>query len=471
VILAINLIVVAGLHLTAQTAVPPGASMPAASSVWTLGLARFGQAKAGQPPSILQETLPRLIVADLSSLPTRHTPDAAAAETAALASLRARFAAGVDLASKLDARSARFFAPSLEEYAKKADIATADKQVAASSQKLSELDSGKSASIPPPIDRAAKLWDGHANGQLIDIPSSGLSQAAKAAAVDLLVTGTVSLQSGYAIVVVRGFDAILEREVFSWKTFCSVDDPAPLAADIAERLELWVAGRAFARVEVRVNPASAELRVNDELHEKNLPVFYIYQNGKVRLEATASGYATRVVEVDLELGDRKSLDIALEPLSTGIVNLSTDPTGASISLDSVPIGQSPISIKLDGGRGIANVSAKGREPQDIVLPNSGDSKLNVNLQPVDSLGPSGRLSAAKDRFYESLGWFVLSIPATTLTAGVFGDYYDAYARSGAPSMYTSRNVAAAALAACAIATGVTATIMIIRLVKYLKAAH
>ena len=220
-----------------------------------------------------------------------------------------------------------------------------------------------------------------------------------------------------------------------------------------------------------MNPASAELRVNGELHGSDSPVLYVYNEGTLHLEATASGYATRTVDVDLTLGDRKSLDIALEPLATGIVNLSTDPTGAAISLDSVPIGQSPISIKLDGGRGIATVSAKGHEPQNIVLPSSGRTELNISLLPSDSLGLSGRISAAKDRFYESLGWFVLSIPATTLTAGVFGGYDEAYVRSGASSIYDSRNVAVAALTVSVIATGVTATIMIIRLIKYLGAAH
>lgn len=420
---------------------------------------------------MLQETIPLLIADDLKSLPTRHTPDAAAKATMALAALRARFAAGVDLASKLDARSAHFFEPSLDTYARKAAIDTADKQVAASLQKLAEMDSEKGSSIAPPVDRATKLWDGHAKGQLIDIPTSGLSTAAKAAAVDLLVTGTVSFQSGYAIVTVHGFDAILEQEAFAWKTFCAVDDPAPLASDIARRIELWVAGRAFARVEVTLIPASAELLVNDELQERKSPILYFYQEGRVRLEATASGYSPRVLDVDLAFGDRKALKFSLEPTATGIVNLITDPPGASISLDSVPIGQSPISIKLDGSRGIATASAKDHEPQNIVLPSSGESDLNIRLQPSDSLGPSGRLSAAKDRFYESLGWFVLSIPVTTLSAGVFGGYDEAYARSGDSSIFVSRNVAGTALIAAAIATGVTATFMVIRLIKYLGKAY
>jgi hypothetical protein len=54
---------------------------------------------------------------------------------------------------------------------------------------------------------------------------------------------------------------------------------------------------------------------------------------------------------------------------------------------------------------------------------------------------------------------------------VFGGYDEAYARSGDSSIFVSRNVAGTALIAAAIATGVTATFMVIRLIKYLGKAY
>ena len=90
----------------------------------------------------------------------------------------------------------------------------------------------------------------------------GLAQAAKTAGVDLLVSGSLAVDSGYATLSLRGFDSALGREVFAWKGFCAVDDPEPLASEMAEKLEAWSAGRPFARVELKSRPASAEIRVN-----------------------------------------------------------------------------------------------------------------------------------------------------------------------------------------------------------------
>jgi hypothetical protein len=443
--------------------------------VWVLGIARFSPAEDGDAQSILLSALPRLIAADLKSLPTRRTPDADAAEIARLSSLRARFSAGTDLAAKLDARALGFLDPSLDGEARKAGINSADKNLLESAKKLDEASKdGKKDGEKPEAKSAeivAQLWSGHAKGQLIDPTASDLSKAAKASGVDLLVTGSIALESGYAKVVVRGFDAALGREVFAWKSFCAVDDPEPLAADMAVRLERWTAGRNFARLELKPDPTAAELRVNGKLLSGSSHIAYVYRGGPVDILATASGYAPLSTSVEIALGDRKTQELKMEPLSMGSIFLSTEPSGASISLDSVPQGKSPLSIGLVGSRAIVSASAEGSETQTIVLPASGDGSIDLKLRPSDELGPAGRISAAKDSFYSSLGWFILSIPVTALTYGIYQDYDEAYLRSGSSSMYNSRNTAYVAVAATASVTATTAVFMVIRLVKYISAAH
>jgi len=437
-----------------------------------LGIARFGVEKSDDPISPLQDTIPLLIASDLKSLPARRVPEEDAAEAAALSTLRSRFGLGADLATKLDARALRFFDPILDVDAWKDGISSAEKQVSAAADKLKEAETDLVPAAPkPPTEQEAKLWDGYAKGQLIDSPSLGPAQAAKAAKVDLLVTGSVDVQSGYAAVRVHGYDAALDREVFSWKNFCSVDDPAPLAADIARRLERWTAGRNFARLEVKLSPSSAELSVDGEPFDGEPTVIYVYRDGSLHLAASAAGFSPRAMKVDLALGDDRSVDLRLEPLATGNLDVTTDPSGAAISLDSVPIGRSPISIALDGSRRVVMAQAEGREPQTTILPDSGQGALRLDLLPSDGLGPKGRILAAKDSFYSSFGWFVLSIPVTAIAYGMNNGYSEASARSGLPSLADSGQFSNYALWAAAAATAATATFMITRLVKYLAAAH
>ncbi len=461
----------------AAPSTPPVAPTPSGPLPWVIGISRFAAENADARHSTLQETIPLLIISDLPSLPTRRTPDDVAEEIAALVSLRSRFSLGSDLATKLDARAGRFFDPILDVDAWNDGIFTADKQVSAAKDKLKVAVADAGVVSSTPADRPVQLWDGHEKGQLIDLPSKGLSQAAKAAKVDLLVTGTVSIDNGYATIQIRGFDSALDREVFSWKGYCAIDDPGPLAADIADRLERWAAGRDFSRLTVNLSPPSAELSVDGEQVSGGSLVIYSYITRKAHLYASAAGYSDRTADIDLALGDRKTVDMKLDPLATGTVDLSISPAGTAVNLDSVPLGNSPLSITLDGSRRIVTAQSKGMESQTVVLPPSGDSELNITLLPSDGLGPKGRILAAKDEFYQSFGWFVLSIPVTALTWGIYNGYTEAYNRSlltqgiSNPTLYGYSATAQDALIAAGVATGVTLTFVIIRLIKYLKSAH
>ena len=463
-----------------STSAAASPAVPAGPAPWVLGIARFiiASASADGTSSSLQDTIPLLIASDLKSLPSRHTSKDTAAQIASLAELRSRFSLGDDLAKKLDARALGFFDPTLDAGAWRDAISKADQQVSDAEKKLEDEKKPKKTDVPlEPEDLAARLWDGYAKGRLIDAPATGLDQAAKSANVDLLVTGTVAIRDGYATVGVDGYDADLGREVFSWKDFCSVDDPGPLADEFAMRLERWTAGRDFARLDVRLSPASAELVVDGTPFEGNPPILYAYRRKTLHLYASAAGYSPGSMDVALKPGDEKSVDLKLEPLATGSVSLTTSPSEAQISVDSLPFGQSPISIPLDGSRRIVMAQAKGRESQTLVLPASGESDLHIDLRPTDGLGPKGRILAAKDSFYQSLGWFVLSIPVTSLALGVYNGYSQAYVNEydttggDQASLLSAANVSYAFLWAAAAATGVTATFMITHLIKYLASAR
>jgi hypothetical protein len=477
-----------GLPVGAETAQSNAGKNSAATNAtaatvtaWVLGISRFS---SSDPSSKLADSLPRLIAAKLKSLPARVAPEAEAAEAAALIDLRARFTAGADLASKLDTRAASFLDPAADENAREQAIIAADKQIADSAKKLETAtepkseDSASKPGAPAPelqakaaVGRTAKLWDGHAKEQLIDSPDFDLAKAAKAANVDFLVTGSLTFQSGYAKLILRGYDVSLGREVFAWKSFVSADDPEPLAAEMAIKLERWVAGRDYARLAIEANPSSAEVRVEDHLLSGNPRVAYSYSDEPLHIEISAPGFVTLTTAVDIALGERKTIQMSLRRIEGGAVSLETNPPGAAISLDSVPIGKAPLSIDLDGSRGIVMARAEGMETQTVVLPASGDSSLNIDLLPSDGLGPSGRIKIAKDDFLKSLGWFILSLPVTTLSSAVFTDYNNAYALSGSESIYNARTISFGVLGAAIVATGVSATFMIIRLVHYLAVAH
>ncbi len=471
--IAASALLIAALLRPGELGAQP-ASGPKDEPAWILGIARFSLSGEDGASASIGDIIPTLILGRLASLPPRAQSAEEAREAAALAELRALFSAGAELASKLDARSSAFFDPASAPEARKPAIAKADSAVAESRKKLEALfaDDGKGEGDedgPDSGPRASRLWEGHARGELIDA-KAGAAQAAKSSGVDLLVAGSIEIRSGYALATLRGYDRSLEREVFAWEDACSVEDPEPLAAAMAARLEFWVAGRDFARIEIRASPASARITVNGRELDRS-GIAYIFDELEATIEAGAAGYGAFSEIIPLRHGERRALSIALSPLSLGSALVQVDPPGASLSLDSVPIGEAPLTIALDGTRRILSASAPGREGASLVLPESGDERLDIVLPLEDALGPEGRLEAARGGFYSSLGLLAISIPATALSIGARNVYAEAEARSPAASASAARASADIVVIAAAAGTAAAAVNMFFRLAKYLGAAR
>jgi hypothetical protein len=465
-----------------SAAVKPAASEAKGASQsapdWTIGIAQFAMADKEQASSVLLSTIPQLIISDLASFPARRVSAEDSEEIARIKSAKARFAAGTELAAKLDDKAQKFLDPAIAGFEKRYNMRSAGKAARESAAKMDDaLEKEETTTrgiVEDSLGRelSVGLWEGHAAGKLIEAPGSDISKAAKASGVDFLIAGTVSLlRSDYAAVTIRGYDAALGRETLSFSSFCAIDDPAPLAGEIAQRIERHCAGRDFARIEIATSPASAEIYVDGRAIQGSARVAYLYETGTAKILATAPGYETASTELAVSIGERRRAELNLKARATGSVALGTTPNGASLDLDSMPIGLAPVSIPLDGSRKVLNVSADGMEPQTVVLPASGESILEIDLQPSDGIGQAGRISAAKDDFYWSFGWFALSLPITTLTLGIYNGYQEAYDRSESPYLaYSCTNSSRALAAACTI-SATTAIIMVIRLVKYLKTAR
>jgi hypothetical protein len=175
------------------------------------------------------------------------------------------------------------------------------------------------------------------------------------------------------------------------------------------------------------------------------------------LSAGAPGFEPQMMSVVMSLGERKEMNLVLTPIATGMVNLSAEPQDASISIDSAPFGHAPLTINLDGSKSFVEATFPGYEPKTAVLPASGNSEVTMKLRLEDGLGPSGRIEAAKDRFYWAFGFFMITIPAISLTAGLYNDYASAYTRAtDANSAYSYMLVAPGSKSYTALTISITA---------------
>jgi len=420
----------------------------------------------------LAEAIPRMIAARLAVMPPRVQPEEDSAAAEAIRVERSRFAAGEELAARLDDRAARFLDPTLNETMRPIELKTAQKKIDDAALRLAGFGSPeRSGAGSTSTLRATALWDGHARGELLEAAGLSPGSAAKAKNIDLYVYGSVETVSEYVLVRLNGYDVSLERTIFAWKGFCSPEDPAPLADDFALQLETWVAGRDFARLDVEVDPRSAIVLVDGKRLEGGTQGLYRFEPATLLIETASPGYAPSVVETQLALGERKTVAIKLEPALRGNASLTTDAPGASILVDSMFAGTPPLSIPLTGKREIVTVYAPGRERATAILPASGEASIDLKLSPDDGLGPVGRVAVAKDEFYRKFGWFLSSIPIATLAFGANSLYREAASRYGGQDLAPAATISALVAGAAATASAALAVNSIVGMLRYLGAAR
>ncbi|MDP3176267.1 MAG: hypothetical protein Q8M76_00100 [Spirochaetaceae bacterium] len=454
------------LVLALASVASPAYAQGTSPEKWIAGIARLSPESAAEEGSVLLEILPRLVLARLDALPDRLQNASEGLESVELSNLRSRFSSGSELAVKLDARAASFLDPPAKGSVEMA-IEASDKLVQEARKNLTQIGASEAK---PASAVSASLWKSHASGELVQIPLGGARAAAKKEDLDLLISGSLSFKEGYAIAKLTAYDAALDRESWTWRGACALDDPAPLADEMATAIERLIAGREFARVDLAPDPPSASLYAGNVKLPSGSGTAFVFAPGKTRIRAESTGYSPWSTTLDLSMGDRISLTANLSRLSTGRVTISTDPPGAAIFIDSAPAGAAPFELPLDGTRRVATAFLAGRERADAVLPASGEAALAIALPLVDGLGPGGRVGAAKDRFYEAFGWFFLSLPAATLSAGAFASYSAAAVSSGSlSSLITSRNVSATVMVASVGACAGLAANAIVRLVSYIRA--
>jgi formylglycine-generating enzyme required for sulfatase activity len=152
---------------------------------------------------------------------------------------------------------------------------------------------------------------------------------------------------------------------------------------------------AWADVTVRSLPEGADILVGDTLLDTTPAVIELLE-GNRQLRLKKPGYKVWETEVTVAAGENQVLPEALLIKSDGMLNISTSPSGANITIAGQYYGQSPLSISLAPGEGYKMlVTRAGYQSinRDLDIEPEEDLTLNMRLKPVVGLV---RLSVAPE---------------------------------------------------------------------------
>jgi len=111
----------------------------------------------------------------------------------------------------------------------------------------------------------------------------------------------------------------------------------------------------------------------------------------------------------------------LTPVTGGSLAIASDPPGASLYLDSVLQGKTPLAVPRPAVRSRAVLDLEGFSARTFSLDPSSPAELSFSLQP--DAGDRAKLQQSRrDDFYASFGIFVLSIPIPLFSYALSFDF-------------------------------------------------
>ncbi|MDF1567877.1 MAG: PEGA domain-containing protein [Spirochaetaceae bacterium] len=299
----------------------------------------------------------------------------------------------------------------------------------------------------------------------------GFDSLRERSGLDILIGGSLVKVGDYYGIRIISYG--VSGETVLWEGAAGeaqLEEAATEAGAAARRLIL---GRPWTSLSVVVEPSDAIISVDGSAVGVGSWSDSTLMPGDIILEITSTGYEPLVSRETLQPGERRVLNLALEPSDRPSSLIRSVPTGADVRLGVLWLGRTPLSVELPDRVMPLTLEKEGFRTRTVPLSTDTEG-LTVPLE-ARLVDPALHLAGTKKKLHNSIAWFSFSLAPTIALLGVsqnyagkffasttYDDQYDAY-----NAYYLTRGFMWAGVAV----NTAFLTVIFIRLSRYLKAAE
>jgi PEGA domain len=257
--------------------------------------------------------------------------------------------------------------------------------------------------------KPVEIKEGTGVGKLFDALSIPASVFCERQGIDFLVGGMVREVEGYILLDVWAYDAEAKAVVMSYQDAARREEVYQSVPDAGRKLTGLILGRPWASLAFTPVPPGASLYVDGKLVATGqTPVLYL-EPGKIDVKVSAPGYKDLTETMSLVDEQEASLAVTLEKQKTGTIIITSTPPGADVYVESVWKGKTPLALDKPFERTRVDITQQGFYDQPFSISDSSPAELSFILQP-DTISRDALQKKARDDFYNSFAWFVVSLP-------------------------------------------------------------
>lgn len=434
---------------------------------WRVGFSSFAGEGIAEADRHLLTSIPLLLIEQLAAVEVHRLTDAersARAESVLRAARRAQ--------SQRVAGLQRALGDAQLRAAPRSTVERELEEAVAQLQALRDLPPESVAVAPT---KPVAIASASAESPLFAPASFSVPRFASQSGLDLLVTGTIEEIEGFLFIEAAAFDPAAGVDVFQFNAAEAREGVAAATERLGAELATVLLGSPWATVAIDPLPATATVSVDGVFLGVGRTVVPFLPAGDHVVAVTAAGHAARRIDLAIDGGESLELTPALVAVEPALVAVSSEPPQAAVYLDSVWMGVTPLSVPLPETGLRLEMRRDGYFSRSVDLAMPAAPELRIALD-RDTGDRQAQQEMARDHFYRSLGWFVMT-SAPPLLLGMAAA--DATARvktlvaagADASAALEQRTWFIRGLLTSAIAAGITFGVSMEALGDYLAAAN
>ena len=369
-----------------------------------------------------------LLYERLEGVPTRLLT-AAELERAAAARLDTALRTALDdLTTAVDRRDALLFSRTATDEQR----TDADTRVEDARMLVTRLREAIPTDYAGPTERAIEFDQLNVDGRVLDpldeVPAqrtTELEQVASARNLDLVIFGSVEEIVGYIAVDIYAYNRLLDEVSLVGGTVGLPQEVGDDAHVIADDLAADLLGREWSAVAVMTANADSEVVVDGALAGYGDVLVPYLTVGRHTVTVSAEGYETFQTTVVTESMQTETVRVGLVPATGRVVRLESSPAGATVYIDSIYAGTTPMTWNFTRLPALVRIEHDGYlESRFVIDTDSPDTVARALLR--DTVDWTVGIEQRRSTFYRSLAWFAVSIPVTLALRGGYLNVYGAF---------------------------------------------
>jgi hypothetical protein len=261
-------------------------------------------------------------------------------------------------------------------------------------------------------------------GKLFEAPKFSPLQYASEKELQVLIWGKIEEVQNYLYLEINIFDRILEKNIFNYKEAGSREDLYKYFQEAIKKITTVLIGRDWCSLLITAEPKNAYIKVNDLFMGLGSAELAYLEPGLVKIEVYSPGYLSQKEELEVKAYDSLVKEIKLTKSDHNEIFIQSFPPEANIYLDSLWIGKTPLIIERPAI--MSRLLIKKEEFGDSFIRVGPTSPMEMEVSLIRIyIDKTEYQEKMANRFYNSLGAFLISVPLPLFCYGLSADYYRA----------------------------------------------